>query len=128
MGNGIGRIVDVYLKTQSCESLIDCIPIATLKITRVKHTNSTITITGNDKNIEDLYGDLPKADHILYKDVNTFEHYSDKPVPILYGHLKSAPALLYIDGNQESGTFWSNGNILLLPDNSYLDDTTIGGI
>ena len=118
LGNGLGKEISVYLKTESCETLEDCIKVADLKVNRYNHDRNTVKINADDKWLESFYIDLPREEYVLDKEQNTFENYHLKPVPILYGHLENAPALPYYEGG-EGYSFISDG-IKILPDSSYL--------
>lgn len=118
----VGKEIKIYFKTQSCKTLSECLLVAQFQITRISHDDKKITLTANDLNLNKTYKQIPESQYILLKDVNTFEHYSDKPIPTLYGHLENAPAIVY--AQEEGDTF----NIKLLPDTSYRDNSEIGGI
>ena len=115
--NPLGQNVNVYLKTQSCETLDDCIQVAKLKITRYDHDDKTVKINADDISLETFYLDLPRAEFELKKDVNTFEHYDTKRIPILYGHLKNAPAIVYFE---EGSNYIEENGIKLLCDSAYI--------
>ena len=117
-----GKNLKIYFKTQSCKTISECLLVAQLKITRIKHDDKKITISANDLSIDSTYKEIPDNDYVLLKDINTFDHYSLNPVPTLYGHLENAPAIVYKE--EESNTL----KIKLIPDTSYFDDTEIGGI
>ena len=118
----IGKEIKIYFKTQSCKTLSECLLVSRFQITRISHDDKKITIIANDLNLNKTYKQIPESQYILLKDLNTFEHYSDKPIPTLYGHLENAPAIVY--AKEEGDTF----NIKLLPDTSYRDNSEIGGI
>ena len=118
----MGKIVKIYFKTQSCKSLGECLLVGQFKISRINHDDKQIKLTANDLSIDSLLSDIPKTEHILFKGINTFDHYSSKPIPTLYGHLESAPAQVY---KEEVGDTFK---IRLLPDTSYLDGSEIGGV
>ena len=118
----VGKDLKIYFKTQSCKTLSECLLVAQLKITRIKHDDKKITISANDLSIDSTYKEIPDNDYVLLKDINTFDHYSLKPVPTLYGHLENAPAIVYKE--TQGDTY----KIKLIPDTSYFDDTEIGGI
>lgn len=118
----IGKEIKIYFKTQSCKTILESLLVAQFQITRIKHDDKKITITANDLNLNKTYKQIPESQYILLKDINTFEHYSDKPIPTLYGHLENAPAIVY--AQEQGDTF----NIKLLPDTSYRDNSEIGGI
>ena len=119
----LGKTIKIYMKTPSTKYLDDCILISRLKITRIDHDSSKIKLTANDLSIDSLLLDIPKSQHVLFKDINTFEHYSAKPVPILYGRLDAAPAQVYKEGMEGD-----NPQIKLLPDVSYFSTEEIGGV
>jgi len=118
----IGKEIKIYFKTQSCKTLSECLLVAQLKITRIKHDDKKITISANDLSIDSTYKEIPDNNYVLLKDINTFDHYSLKPVPRLYGHLENAPAIVYKE--TQGDTY----KIKLIPDTSYFDNTEIGGI
>ena len=123
LGVGFGKLINIYIKTQSCRTLSDCLPIANLKITRITHDEKKVKIEAEDSDQQGFYSDIPRPENILKKNVNTFESYDLKSVPILYGHLESAPAVVYIENlNASDYSYYDENGILLLPDNSYISD------
>ena len=121
IGDGFGTMMDLYIKTPSCQSINDCMKMANLKIIRLDHDDKKVKISAEDAAQQGFYIDLPRIDNILNED-ETFEFYVDKPVPILYGHLESAPAVVYVDGYIDNVNIYENNSITLLPDNSYLEE------
>ena len=63
-----GGIIDVYIKTQSCDTLDDCRKIASLKITMVSHNNESFTMKCDDRFIDEFHKQLPSVDNTLYVD------------------------------------------------------------
>ena len=114
--NPLGENIDLYIKTQSCETIYDCNRIAKLKITRYNHDNTSIRINADDISLETFYLDLPTADNVLIKDENTFEKYDLKPIPILFGELESAPAIPYVMNMAED--YYQDNNIFIYFDTS----------
>ena len=111
LSNAMGSNINLYLKTQSCDELDDCLLIAKLKIRKIKHNNKVVTIVAIDINLETLYVNLPKK--TLQGGVDTNEAGNLRPVPILYGHLEDAPAVVYIEEDQ---------TIKIIPDDSYFSN------
>ena len=118
----VGKEIKIYFKTQSCKTLAECLLVAQLKITRIKHDDKKITISANDLSIDSTYKEIPDNDYVLLKDKNTFDYYSLKPVPTLYGHLENAPAIVYKE------EIIDDFQVKLIPDTSYFDEGEIGGI
>ena len=127
VGEMSGGIVDIYIKTQSCESLDDCNTIASLKITGVTHDSSKIDLKCEDRFIDEFHKELPRVDDTLYASNNTFIVDNDKRIPILYGHLENAPARVYINNSNTEAPF-SDNNIFIVPDRAFLDNSNIIGI
>ena len=128
---GYGKTISVYFKTQSCKNLDDCLKIADLSITKITHDGDKIKIDAEDKNQQSFYVNLPRQQHILEKDLNTFSSYDQKVVPILYGHLLDAPAVIYVNEMQlPASNIYDDNNITLLPDNSFIsqNNSNIQGI
>ncbi len=119
IGNGVGHIINVYIKTQSCESITDCMQIATLKITRVSHDSEKITINADDISLDSFFIQLPVFESVLSSS-NTFPHYEDRPVPILFGHLENAPAVPYIP--DMSDDYYANNGIEIVCDSSRVTE------
>ena len=70
VGEMSGGIVDIYIKTQSCESLDDCNTIASLKITGVTHDSSKIDLKCEDRFIDEIVasqGEFEKDDPLRPK-------------------------------------------------------------
>tara|TARA_R100000808_G_scaffold8896_1_gene24858 strand:+ start:636 stop:6038 length:5403 start_codon:yes stop_codon:yes gene_type:complete len=115
----IGATIDVWLKTQSCQSTSDCIRVAKLKITRIEHDEKKVKINADDISMQAFSQNLPQDEYILRQAVDTYEHYNAKPVPILYGHLEAAPATIYVENiNSE------DSSVKVLVDTSYLNPST----
>lgn len=128
---GYGKTISVYFKTQSCKNLDDCLKIADLSITKITHDGDKIKIDAEDKNQQSFYVNLPRQQHVLEKDLNTFSSYDQKVVPILYGHLLDAPAVIYVNEMQlPASNIYDDNNITLLPDNSFIsqNNSNIQGI
>ena len=127
VGEMSGGIVDIYIKTQSCESLEDCMTIASLKITGITHNSSDITLQCEDRFIDEFHKELPRVDDTLYEGKNTFVGDNERRIPILYGQLENAPAVLFINNNTIESAFADN-NIFIIPDRAFLDNSDIIGI
>ncbi len=127
VGEMTGGVIDIYIKTQSCESLDDCNKIASLKITGVTHDSSKIDLKCEDRFIDEFHKELPLSEHTLYQDEQTFVGDNERRIPVLYGHLKQAPAVVYIDDHETEAPFADN-NILIVPDRAFKDDYDIIGI
>ena len=116
----IGAKIDIYLKTQSCESLSDCMQIAKVKITRLDHDESKVKITADDIGLDSFYKQLPNPNYVLNMEENTFPNYNLKPIPILYGHLESAPSVVRVK-DMHSESYNKENNIELLFDTAEVD-------
>ena len=127
VGEMTGGVIDIYIKTQSCESLDDCNKIASLKITGITHDSSKIDLKCEDRFIDEFHKELPLSEHTLYQDEQTFVGDNERRIPVLYGHLKQAPAVVYIDDHETEAPFADN-NILIVPDRAFKDDYDIIGI
>ena len=106
VGEMTGGVIDIYIKTQSCESLDDCNKTASLKITGVTHDSSKIDLKCEDRFIDEFHKELPLSEHTLYQDEQTFVGDNERRIPVLYGHLKQAPAVVYIDNYETSPICW----------------------
>ncbi len=123
----IGAYINVWLKTQSCQSVHDCIRVARLKITRIEHDEKKIKINADDISLQAFSQNLPQDKYVLKQGVNTFEHYDSNPVPILYGNLDAAPATIYVDKMNwylYGEAVYSSNSIKVLVDTSYLNPNT----
>ena len=121
-GEMFGGVVDIYIKTQSCETLDDCKIISSLQISGVTHDSSSIILKCEDKYIDEFHKELPLIENTLYEGVDTFTGDNERRIPILYGHLKKAPAVVYIRNNESESPFTDN-NILIAPDKAFKDDS-----
>jgi len=122
---GIGRRIKVSMRWG--RDMTSSMTIAEGRISRIQHDDNRINISANNVHLEDFHLDLPQPEYVLNKDVNTYEHYHDRPVPILYGHLKQAPSPVYLNRVGESSVI-TNQTIKLLPDNSDIGGSNIHGI
>ena len=78
LSSSIGTIVHIYLKTQSCKVITDCVKLCELKILKVTHDSSKLKIDCEDVAQEVFYPDLPIPfnESPLQEGINTFEHYN----------------------------------------------------
>ena len=89
-----GAAVDIYIKTSSCIAITQCMRIASLKITSMKHSSKEVTLSCEDRYIDELHQELPLSKYTLFQDQHTFTSDNERRIPILYGHLKNAPAVV----------------------------------
>ena len=69
-GELVGKNLKIYFKTQSCKTLSECLLVAQLKITRIKHDDKKITISANDLSIDTTFKEIPDNNYVLLKDIN----------------------------------------------------------
>lgn len=120
-GEMFGAVVDIYIKSASCDTLQDCIKISSLQITRITHDDKTLTISTEDRYIDEFHKELPLTEDTLYEGVDTFVGDNESRIPILYGHLKEAPAVAIIENNEEENPFTDN-NIIIVPDRAFKEE------
>lgn len=126
-GNLVGAFADVYVKTASCIALTQCIKIASLKITSMKHSSKEVTLRCEDRFIDDFHKELPLSEYTLYEGVNTTVGDNERRIPVLYGHLNSAPSVVFIEGDGGQSGFIEN-NLIVIPDRAYIDGYQIMGV
>ena len=98
----INRPVEVYYKTQSCQTLEDCLLAYRGLIRRNSHDDSILTITLEDLTDIKLHKDVPVAN--LGYSKNAFsKDYINRPIPITYGKVEKAPVIPWIDSDLSSG-------------------------
>ena len=110
--------VNVYYKTQSCNTLEDCMFIYKGGIKRFTHDDKSVKIQLEDKTEDKLSKEVPIANTGYSPNVYS-EDYFNKPIPILYGRVDKAPAIPFLS---ESSTDYMS-KILI-----SCDDTVGGGI
>ena len=126
-GNLVGAFADVYVKTASCIALTQCIKIASLKITSMKHSSKEVTLRCEDRFIDDFHKELPLSEYTLYEGVNTTVGDNERRIPVLYGHLNNAPSVVFIEGDGGQSGFIEN-NLIVIPDRAYIDGYQIMGV
>ena len=95
----INKYVDIYYKTQSCETLEDCTLVYRGIIKSVKHDAKRIQFQLEDLTEDKLTSEVPIGNLGYTRYVHNSE-YINKPIPIHYGEWNGddkAPAVLWVD-------------------------------
>ena len=95
----INKYVDIYYKTQSCETLEDCTLVYRGIIKSVRHDAKRIQFQLEDLTEDKLASEVPIGNLGYTRYVHNSE-YINKPIPIHYGEWKGddkAPAVLWVD-------------------------------
>ena len=100
--NKINKYVEIYYKSQSCESLEDCLFVYKGSIKTVTHDESTLSITLEDSTDIKLHKDVPIANLGFSKNVFN-KDYINRSIPITYGAVQKAPVIPWIDTVGSSG-------------------------
>jgi len=97
--NLINKYVDVYYKTQSAESINDCVLIYRGAIRRFSHDSKSCNISLEDITEDKLSQKIPYATNFA----NDVYRAEDKrsPVPMCYGYVDKAPAVLFFETQNE---------------------------
>ncbi len=101
LGGALNKKLDIYYKSQSAESLDDCLLVYTGYIKEVVQGKDIVTIGVEDRTEATLHKDLP----IRYTPTeNLPDKHKNKPIPIVYGYVDQAP-LVYsaVDIDPEYG-------------------------
>ena len=114
----INSKLDIYWKSQSAETLDDCLKVYSGYIVNVRETkDSTLDISVEDMTEKTLHKDLPIRN-------TPFENipvkHKNKPIPIVYGIVDKAPCVYMSEGvNQEVGT----AEYVIAADDKYIYQT-----
>ncbi len=92
LSDKINKYVNAYYKTQSCQTLEDCLLAYRGVIKRVTHDDSKITITLEDLTDVKTHKDVPIA-NLGYSNKVLSKDYINRPIPITYGEVDKAPVL-----------------------------------
>ena len=95
----INKYIDIYYKTQSCETLEDCTLVYKGIIKSVRHDAKRIQFQLEDLTEDKLASEVPIGNLGYTRYVHNSE-YINKPIPIHYGEWKGddkAPAVLWVD-------------------------------
>ena len=87
----------IWYKTQSVDTLEECLKIYTGKVTRITHDYDVINLILEDKSQSKLHRDVPILK--LSEGDGVPEKYRNKPVPMVYGHVERSP-LVFTDNYQ----------------------------
>ena len=94
--------VDVYYKTQSCNTLTDCLLVYKGIVKRITHDDSKLSISLEDLTDTTFSKDVPVAN--LGFGENVFnKDYINRPIPITYGEVDKAPVVPWVDVVGTSG-------------------------
>lgn len=112
----MNKPLTIYLKSQSAETLDDCLMIYTGFIRDIQENNKIVSIDVEDKTQDILDIDLPQE--FVRDDIGLPEKYNNKRVPLVYGYVDKAPCVFYniITSDQSGGYKFS-----ITPDNSFLN-------
>ena len=99
LSDKINKYVNAYYKTQSCQTLEDCLLAYRGVIKRVTHDDSKITITLEDLTDVKTHKDVPIA-NLGYSDKVLSKDYINRPIPITYGEVDKAPVLPLVSKNE----------------------------
>ena len=122
--------VNIYYKTQSCNTLEDCVLIYRGNIKRFTHDDKSVKIQLEDKTEDKLSKEVPIA-NTGYSPSIYSEDYLNTPIPILYGRVDKAPAIPLLS---ESSTDYLSKILISCDDtvsgriglgNFFSDDATI---
>lgn len=92
LSDKINKYVNAYYKTQSCQTLEDCLLAYRGIIKRVTHDDSKITITLEDLTDVKTHKDVPIA-NLGYSNKVLSKDYINRPIPITYGEVDKAPVI-----------------------------------
>ena len=92
LSDKINKYVNAYYKTQSCQTLEDCLLTYRGVIKRVTHDDSKITITLEDLTDVKTHKDVPIA-NLGYSNKVLSKDYINRPIPITYGEVDKAPVI-----------------------------------
>ena len=87
--NYINKDVSIYWKSQSCESLDDCLFVYKGIVRKLDHNTETVTLELEDLTEQRFHRDLPQT--LLPSNEGVLEKYRNKPVPIVYGSVDKSP-------------------------------------
>ena len=88
--------VDVYYKTQSCNTLTDCLLVYKGIVKRIAHDDSKLNISLEDLTDITFSKDVPVAN--LGFNNNVFnKEYINRPIPITYGKVDKAPVIPWVN-------------------------------
>jgi len=110
--NYINKYVEIFYKSQSCDTLSDCLPVYRGLLKTINYNDKTITLTLEDLTEKTLHKDVPIA-NLGYSENVYSKDYKNRKIPITYGKVNKAPAVIYRDGNS------SEGRIYVISDNVF---------
>ena len=123
----INKLVSIYYKTASCQSLDDCALLYKGKIRRIKHDAEIATLSLEDSTEDKLSKNLPFA-NIGYRRAAYSKEYNGRPIPILYGQVDKAPAIPLFDESLDENDSYSQNKIHVICDDTRSDrDIHLGG-
>lgn len=112
----MNKPITIYLKSQSAETLDDCLMIYTGFIRDIQENSKMVSIEVEDKTQDILDIDLPQE--FVRDDIGLPEKYNNKRVPLVYGYVDKAPCVFYnIITSEQSGGY----KFSITPDNFFLN-------
>jgi len=114
----MNKKIEIFFKSQSAESIDDCLKVYTGYITDITENKLDIQIEAEDKSHDILSIDLP--DNFVPDESNVPSRYYNKPLPIVYGFVEKAPCLYY--QLYESSLEYGQSKYSVVPDLFFLQD------
>lgn len=114
----MNKKIEIFFKSQSAESIDDCLKVYTGYITDITENKLDIQIEAEDKSHDILSIDLP--DNFVPDESNVPSRYYNKPLPIVYGFVEKAPCLYY--QLYESSLELGQSKYSVVPDLFFLQD------
>ena len=114
----MNKKIEIFFKSQSAESIDDCLKVYTGYITDITENKLDIQIEAEDKSHDILLIDLP--DNFVPDESNVPSRYYNKPLPIVYGFVEKAPCLYY--QLYESSLELGQSKYSVVPDLFFLQD------
>ena len=98
----INKFVSIYYKSQSCETLEECLLVYRGRIRRLGHDDKELRIILEDLTESTLHKDVPISN---LGTSNCFsKNYLNRYIPITYGYVEKAPAIPYLYGSENNST------------------------
>ena len=88
----INSNVYIYYKTQSANTLEECLKVYSGKVKRINHSNEDINLILEDMSQEKIQKQIPK--NKLSDNGSIVPKYRNKPIPLVYGMVNKSPCVL----------------------------------
>tara|TARA_Y100001963_G_C6791541_1_gene455722 strand:- start:4044 stop:6005 length:1962 start_codon:yes stop_codon:yes gene_type:complete len=120
----MNKKIDMYYKSQSAESLDDCLKVYSGYVRGINETSELVTIESEDSTEYNMNKTIP--DSTISYDSHVPDRYWGQVVPIVYGHVSKAPCVFFDSLTEEDpeSPYMGSETYKIMPDSKHILETS----